>query len=136
MHKHDHQEHLAELTAGIVSAFLKKNVVSPTALVELIGTVQTTLANLDQPPDPPAPDRVAKAKSAKKLVSRDSIICLECGKHFKSLRRHLAVYHELSPEAYRQKWALGSDYPMVSPAYAERRSQLAKDIGLGGTGKR
>lgn len=136
MHKHDHQEHLAELTTGIVSAFLKKNVVSPAALVELIGTVQATLANLDHPPDPPVPDRAAKARSVKKTVSRESIICLECGKHFKSLRRHLAVHHELSPEAYRQKWELGPEYPMVAPAYAERRSQLAREMGLGGTGRR
>nr|WP_077546930.1 MucR family transcriptional regulator [Pseudorhizobium flavum] len=85
---------------------------------------------------PPDPKRTSRAKNVKKTVNREAITCLECGKHFKSLRRHLAVHHNLSPEAYRHKWALEPDHPMVAPAYAERRSQLAKDMGLGGTSRR
>ncbi|MBB6182078.1 MucR family transcriptional regulator [Pseudorhizobium flavum] len=136
MHNHDHKEHLAELTAGIVSAYLNKNVVSPAALVSLIESVQETLAKLDVPEDLPDSKRTSQANNVKKTVSREAITCLECGKHFKSLRRHLSVHHNLSPEEYRRKWALGSDYPMVAPAYAERRSQLARDMGLGGTSRR
>ncbi|WP_077548631.1 MucR family transcriptional regulator [Pseudorhizobium flavum] len=136
VHNHDPNEHLAELTAGIVSAYLNKNVVSTAALVSLIESVQETLAKLDRSEAPPGPKITSPAKNMKKTVRREAIMCLECGKHFKSLRRHLAVHHNLSPGAYRHKWALGSDYPMVAPAYAERRSQLARDMGLGGTSRR
>ncbi len=71
------------------------------------------------------------AVSIKKSVKDDHLVCLEDGKKFKSLKRHLMSHHGLTPEEYRSKWALKSDYPMVAPAYAERRSKLAKEIGLG-----
>ena len=85
-----------------------------------------TETSREQPVEPPKP-----AVSARKSVTSDYIICLEDGKKFKSLKRHLRTQYDLSPEDYREKWGLGLDYPMVAPNYAKARSQLAKEMGLG-----
>lgn len=76
-------------------------------------------------------ERQKPAVSVKKSVQPEHLVCLECGLKFKSLKRHLGAVHDLTPDAYRQKWKLSSDYPMVAPEYAYRRSKLAKEIGLG-----
>lgn len=120
----------AELTAHIVAAYVENNAVAPTALPELIARVSQALATLDNPPAPAAASLVP-AVNPKRSVFPDYIICLEDGKQFKSLKRHLNVHYDLTPEQYRQKWNLPADYPMVAPAYAAARSALAKKMGLG-----
>lgn len=120
-----------ELAADIVSAYVSNNSVTATDLPSLIGDVHSALLRVssgggEAPSEAPKP-----AVSVKKSVTPDHIICLEDGKKFKSLKRHLRTQYNLSPEEYREKWGLPSDYPMVAPNYAEARSQLAKQMGLG-----
>ncbi|MEW9805313.1 MucR family transcriptional regulator [Mesorhizobium sp. ZMM04-5] len=121
---------LAELTAEIVSAYVANNSVPSSNLAELIATVHSAVSGLSTPVaeeiEPPKP-----AVNPKRSVHDDYIICLEDGKRFKSLRRHLSSHYGLSPEEYRAKWNLPHDYPMVAPNYAAARSALAKKIGLG-----
>lgn len=125
---------LLELTAGIVAAYVGHNTVAQADLPRLIENIYQSLAA--------APHGVAESKQAeqaelkpavpvRKSITPDFIICLEDGKKFKSLKRHLRTHYDLSPEQYREKWGLPADYPMVAPNYAEARSSLAKKIGLG-----
>ena len=123
---------LIELAADIVSAYVSNNSVQTGELTGLIGDVYSALRrtagnnNVPQSSEPLKP-----AVNVKKSVSPDHIICLEDGKKFKSLKRHLRTHYNLSPEQYREKWNLPLDYPMVAPNYAEARSNLAKKMGLG-----
>jgi len=116
-----------ELVSKIVSAYLSKNSLPPGELSELIKTVHGALQNPDQAaaytPEPAVP--------IKKSIRPDYIICLEDGKKLKMLKRHLRTSFNMTPDEYRRKWGLASDYPMVAPKYAARRSELAKIIGLG-----
>lgn len=121
---------LLELTAHIVSAYVEKNRLPVAGLSDLIASVAASIGGLSQPPAPVAPPQVP-AVNPKRSVTADYIICLEDGKKFKSLKRHLGVHFNLTPEAYRAKWGLPADYPMVAPNYAASRSELAKSIGLG-----
>ncbi|RRI02599.1 transcriptional regulator [Mesorhizobium tamadayense] len=121
---------LLELTAHIVSAYVAKNRLPASGLGELIASVASSIGGLNQPPAPPAAPPVP-AVNPRRSVTPDYIICLEDGKKFKSLKRHIGVHFGLSPEAYRTKWGLPADYPMVAPNYAASRSELAKSIGLG-----
>jgi predicted transcriptional regulator len=121
---------LLELTAHIVSAYVEKNRLPVSGLGDLIASVSASLSGLGQPATPVAAPLVP-AVNPKKSVTPDFIICLEDGKKFKSLKRHLGVHFGLTPDAYRAKWSLPSDYPMVAPNYAASRSLLAKSIGLG-----
>ncbi|MGX7875708.1 MucR family transcriptional regulator [Mesorhizobium sp. ORM6] len=121
---------LLELTAHIVSAYVEKNRLPASGLADLIASVATSISGLGKPAAPVAAPLVP-AVNPKKSVTPDFIICLEDGKKFKSLKRHLGVHFGLTPDAYRAKWGLPSDYPMVAPNYAASRSQLAKSIGLG-----
>jgi predicted transcriptional regulator len=126
---------LVELTADIVAAYVGNHVVPVSELPGLIADVHAALNNTTQPvaaveapvvaekPKPPVPVR--------KSVQNDYIICLEDGQKFKSLKRHLMTHYGMTPEEYREKWDLPADYPMVAPAYAEARSRLAKEMGLG-----
>ncbi|HQS47472.1 MAG: transcriptional regulator [Rhizobiales bacterium 17-65-6] len=121
------------LSADIVSAFVTNNSVAAAELPALIGSVHSALVaisngqsereTLREPPQP--------AISIKKSVTPDYIVCLEDGKKFKSLKRHLRTTYNMTPEQYRAKWSLASDYPMVAPSYAAARSELAKKMGLG-----
>ena len=120
-------ELLVELTAEIVAAYVSNHVVPVAELSTLIADVHSALNNTAAP---------APAVSVRKSVQDDQITCLECGGTFKSLKRHLMTHHNLSPEEYREKWDLPTDYPMVAPAYAEARSRLAKEMGLGQRRKR
>src|SRR5437899_12190535 len=120
-----------ELTASIVSAYVSNNSVPSADLPALIGQVHSALTrvssgHVDVSAAPPRP-----AVSVKKSVTPDHIVCLEDGKKFKSLKRHLRTQYDMSPEQYREKWGLAADYPMVAPNYAAARSQLAKQMGLG-----
>ncbi|MFK0689203.1 MucR family transcriptional regulator [Mesorhizobium sp. IMUNJ 23033] len=121
---------LLELTAHIVSAYVEKNRLPASGLSDLIASVSASISGLGQSAVPEAAPLVP-AVNPRRSVTPDYIICLEDGKKFKSLKRHLGVHFGLSPEAYRTKWGLPSDYPMVAPNYAASRSALAKSIGLG-----
>jgi predicted transcriptional regulator len=119
---------LLELTADIVGAYVAKNPVPVGALPDLIASVNSSLASLGSPPPEPVPE---PAVNPKRSVHADYIVCLEDGKKFKSLKRHLMTHHGLTPDEYRAKWKLPGDYPMVAPNYAAARSALAKKMGLG-----
>jgi len=122
---------LIELSTEIVSAYVSHNAVSPGDLPKLIAEVHGALRAL-QANEAPAPvEELKPAVPVRKSVANDYIICLEDGKKFKSLKRHLRTHYNLSPEEYREKWGLPADYPMVAPSYSATRSKLAKDNGLG-----
>ena len=125
-----------ELTADIVAAYVSHNNVQPTEVTRLIFDVHAALSRLNQGAPLIAADGLKPAISPKKSVTNEYIICLEDGKKFKSLKRHLRSQYNMTPEAYREKWGLPADYPMVAPNYAKSRSQLAKDMGLGQQRKR
>ena len=121
-----------ELAADIVSAFVSNNSVPVAELPALIGSIHAALnqvasGSVQQPAEEPK----APAVSIKKSVQPDYIVCLEDGKRFKSLKRHLRTTYNLTPDQYRAKWGLAHDYPMVAPNYAAARSELAKQMGLG-----
>lgn len=120
-----------ELAADIVSAYVSNNSVAASDLPSLIGDVHNALLRVsggiqEVPAEAPKP-----AVPIKRSVNPDFIICLEDGKKFKSLKRHLRTQYNMSPEEYREKWNLPADYPMVAPNYAQARSNLAKQMGLG-----
>lgn len=123
---------LIEMTVEIVAAYVSGNELSPTEVPGLISSVFGSLVQIEGDNGVPlvVKDQVP-AVSPKKSIFPDHIICLEDGKKFKSLKRHLRSSYNLTPEEYRVKWGLNSDYPMVAPNYAAARSQLAKKIGLG-----
>lgn len=121
-----------ELAADIVSAYVSNNSVRASDLTDLINTVHSALAGAAgkshalSSAEEPRP-----AIAVKKSITPDYIICLEDGKRFKSLKRHLRTAYDMTPEQYRAKWSLPTDYPMVAPSYAAARSNLAKSMGLG-----
>ena len=122
------------LTAEIVAAYVRNNTVASDDLAELIAKVHRALSAISQGLPPGRESEKGDQKPAvpvKRSVHGDYIVCLEDGKKFKSLKRHLRTHYNLSPERYREKWGLPADYPMVAPKYAEARSVLAKKIGLG-----
>lgn len=122
---------LVELSADIVSAYVSHNAVSPSDLTRLIADVHGALRALRSNEAPAVVEDLKPAVPVRKSVAADYIICLEDGKKFKSLKRHLRTQYNMTPEQYREKWGLGPDYPMVAPNYAAARSQLAKEMGLG-----
>lgn len=118
------------LTAQIVSAHVANNAVEPRSLPVFIRDIYTTLANIGTDAAPAA-EKVQPAVPIRKSVFPDYIICLEDGKRLKMLKRHLATAYNMTPAQYREKWGLDANYPMVAPKYAEKRSSLAKQSGLG-----
>ena len=122
---------LIDLSADIVSAYVSHNALSVTDLPKLIADVHAALRNLHSPVAAEPVEELKPAVPVRKSVAPDFIICLEDGKKFKSLKRHLRTHYNLSPEEYREKWGLPADYPMVAPNYSATRSRLAKDNGLG-----
>lgn len=127
---------LIDLTADIVSAYVSNNTVASTDLPGLINEVYGALQRTASTSTEPEPEPLKPAVPVKKSVMPDYIICLEDGKKFKSLKRHLRTHYNMTPEEYREKWDLGADYPMVAPNYAAARSELAKKMGLGQQRKR
>lgn len=119
------------LTADVVAAFVGNNSVPATELPDLIAKVHGALLRLSTPAPAVVEEVLKPAVPVKKSVTPEFIICLEDGLKFKSLKRHLRVHYNLTPEEYREKWGLPADYPMVAPNYSATRSQLAKDNGLG-----
>jgi predicted transcriptional regulator len=120
-----------ELTANIVSAYVSNNTVPAGELSALISQVHSALAQVSTGNAESKGELAKPAIPVKKSITSDYIICLEDGKKFKSLKRHLRSQYKMSPEQYREKWGLPPDYPMVAPNYAAARSRLAKQMGLG-----
>jgi len=128
----DFRADLLELTAEVVSAFVGNNSVPSNELPALIASIHSALQTVGQPTAAaPVEEERKPAVSIRKSVTPDFIICLEDGLKFKSLKRHLRTKYNLTPDDYRAKWGLPNDYPMVAPNYAEARSNLAKQMGLG-----
>jgi predicted transcriptional regulator len=120
-----------ELTADIVSAYVSNNSVPAGDIASLINQVHSALIRVSGGQSEVEPEPLKPAISVKKSITPDHIVCLEDGKKFKSLKRHLRTQYNMTPEQYREKWSLPADYPMVAPNYAAARSQLAKQMGLG-----
>ena len=130
------QETFITLTADIVAAHVSNNSVAVNDLPTLISNVYTALAALSGPA-PVAPEpKQEPAVSIRASIKPDYVVCLEDGKKLKMLKRHLMTHYNMTPDQYRTKWGLPSDYPMVAPNYAEQRRTLAKSIGLGTKGRR
>ena len=127
----DSQQELLRLSADIVAAYVGQNTVSVSAIPDIIRSVHDTLRGLGQPVATRPSERQKPAVPISRSVADDYIVCLEDGKKLKMLKRYLRSRYNMSPEEYRRKWALPPDYPMVAPAYAARRSDFAKQIGLG-----
>jgi predicted transcriptional regulator len=126
------REELLRLAADIVSAHAANNSLPADQLPRLIQQVFSALAAVQQ--NAVAQPRPEPAVSIKASVRPDHLVCIDCGKHFSMLKRHLMTDHQLTPEQYRQRWQLSPTYPMVAAAYAKTRSALAKRIGLGRKG--
>jgi predicted transcriptional regulator len=118
-----------ELATEIIAAYVGNNTVQSSELPDLIRSVHESLIGLNSAESPLEEQK--PAVSVRKSITDDYLICLEDGKKFKSLKRHLRAKYDMSPEEYREKWNLPYDYPMVAPAYARQRSDLAKRMGLG-----
>jgi len=132
----DEKTELLEMTADIVSAYVGNNTVAASELPGLIASIHAALSQVssdvvEAPPEPKEP-----AVPVRKSITPDYLICLEDGRKFKSLKRHLRTRYDMSPEEYRAKWSLPKDYPMVAPNYAKARSDLAKQMGLGQGGRK
>ncbi len=128
--ENDMRETLITLTSDIVAAHVSNNSVAVSDLPVLISNVYSALAGLNpsQPVAEPLPEPAVSIRSS---IKNDHIVCLEDGKKLKMLKRHLMTRYSMTPDQYRQRWNLPADYPMVAPAYAEKRRELAKKIGLG-----
>ena len=120
-----------ELTANIVSAYVGNNTVPATDIPALISQVHTALARVSAGGGDGTSEPLKPAVPVKKSITPEYLVCLEDGKKFKSLKRHLRTQYNMTPEQYREKWDLPADYPMVAPNYAQARSALAKQMGLG-----
>ncbi|PKP77071.1 MAG: MucR family transcriptional regulator [Alphaproteobacteria bacterium HGW-Alphaproteobacteria-3] len=127
---------LIDMTADIVAAYVGHNPVAPDELSDLINRVFSALSDASTGGAGSASFKEEPAVPVRKSITPDYLICLEDGKKFKSLKRHLRSHYNLSPEAYREKWGLPRDYPMVAPNYAQARSRLAKKMGLGQAGRK
>jgi len=122
---------IVELTADVVSAYVSHNAIPAAELPGLIGQIHASFRALASRAPEEVEEPQQPAVSVKKSVTPDYIVCLEDGKKFRTLKRHLGVHHDLTLDAYRAKWNLPADYPMVAPNYAAARSALAKKMGLG-----
>lgn len=119
------------LTANIVSAYVSNNVTPASDIPALINQVHAALVRVSNGQQDSTSDLARPAVPVKRSVTSEYIICLEDGKKFKSLKRHLRTQYNMTPEQYREKWGLPPDYPMVAPNYAAARSELARQMGLG-----
>ncbi len=120
-----------QLTASIVSAYVSNNTVASAEIPNLISQVYSALFRVSNGHAAAPTEPLKPAVPVKRSITPEHIVCLEDGKKFKSLKRHLRTQYDMTPERYREKWGLAPDYPMVAPNYAEARSRLAKQMGLG-----
>ena len=127
----DEKPEIIEMTAEIVAAYVENNTISTGDLPALIQSVHRALSSVSSGADAVEAAPKEPAVPVRRSITADFLICLEDGRKFKSLKRHLRTQYNLSPEQYREKWSLPPDYPMVAPAYAKARSALAKQMGLG-----
>lgn len=130
-YKADVHANILELTTRIVEAYVSANQIPMESLPQLIKSVQNTLANSGHSAPEKVTEKVKPAVNIAKSIEADYIICLEDGKKLKMLKRYLRSNFGMSPDDYRKRWGLPADYPMVAPNYAQRRSEFAKQIGLG-----
>ncbi|HLI66946.1 MAG TPA: MucR family transcriptional regulator [Caulobacteraceae bacterium] len=126
---------IIEMTADIVSAYVGNNAVSAADLPSIIQSVHRALASVSSGGEAVEAAPKEPAVPVKRSITPDHLVCLEDGRKFKSLKRHLRTKYNMSPEDYRAKWGLAKDYPMVAPNYAKARSELAKQMGLGQGGR-
>jgi predicted transcriptional regulator len=131
----DDKSELIEMTAEIVAAYVENNSLATGDLPGLIQSVHRALASVSSGAEPAAAAPKEPAVAIRRSITPDHLICLEDGRKFKSLKRHLRTKYNMSPEDYRAKWGLAKDYPMVAPNYAKARSELAKQMGLGQGGR-
>ena len=136
MNAMDDKTGLLEMTADIVSAYVGNNNVQVTEVPGLISSIHAALSQISTGVVEVEPEVKEPAVSVRKSITPDFLICLEDGRKFKSLKRHLRTKYDMSPEEYRAKWNLPKDYPMVAPNYAKARSELAKSMGLGQGGRK
>ena len=129
--QNDMNETLITLTSDIVAAHVSNNSVAVNELATLISSVYGALAGLGQASPVAEAAPLKPAVSIRSSVKNDRIICLDCGTELKMLKRHLMTHHDMTPEDYKARWNLPGDYPLVAPAYAEKRRDLAVKIGLG-----
>ena len=132
----DDNSALVELTASIVSSYIGSNHLSIGEIPRVIQSIYDALAGVESTSTPVVDTPPVPAVPVKRSIHPDYLVCLEDGRKFKSLKRHLRSKYNLSPEEYREKWGLPKDYPMVCPAYAASRSELAKSMGLGLGGRK
>ena len=132
----DDKSEIIEMTTDIVSAYVGNNAIAAADLPSLIQNVHRALAEVVSGETVEAVEPQEPAVSVKKSITPDYLICLEDGRKFKSLKRHLRTKYDMSPDEYRTKWGLPRDYPMVAPNYAKARSELAKQMGLGQGGRK
>ncbi len=132
----DNKGEIIEMTADIVSAYVGNNSVPAAELPSLIQSIHRALSGIIGSPEPVETAPKEPAVPVKKSITPDYLVCLEDGRKFKSLKRHLRTKYNMSPEDYRAKWGLQKDYPMVAPNYARARSDLAKQMGLGQGGRK
>lgn len=135
-HQHTNNDNHLELMGKIVSAYVTNNAIPAVELTRLMADVHSAIVLLSMDENElkeslPKQKQLKPAVSIKSSVQHDHLICLEDGKKFKSLKRHLAAHHGMTPDEYRNKWGLPATYPMVAPGYTETRSALAKEFGLG-----
>ncbi len=130
-HKSEENTVFIELTSELVGAYVSNNPLAASDLPTLLRDVHTALTGLSGEPEPEEVEKPKPPVSIRKSLGQEYLICLEDGKKFKSLKRHLKTHYDMTPDQYREKWGLPADYPMVAPAYAEQRSRLAKEMGLG-----
>jgi predicted transcriptional regulator len=127
----DREQDILRLSADVVAAYLTQNPVQVQAIPELIRSVHDTMTTLGRPAELRPMEKQKPATPVSRSIQQDYLVCLEDGKRLKMLKRYLRSKYNLSPEEYRRKWGLPAEYPMVAPAYAARRSDFAKQIGLG-----
>lgn len=125
-----------EISAEIVASYVSNNPVAADQLPQLIRSVFESVIGIGSEKDEPVPERKKPAVTVRRSLQHEHLVCLEDGMKFKSLKRHLRSHHDLTPEQYREKWGLKPDYPMVAPAYAKVRSEMAKTMGLGNRSSR
>jgi predicted transcriptional regulator len=126
---------MKERVGEIVAAYVRKNRIDTAALAGLIASVSESLASLGQVAEPAPPSALKPAVPIRHSVTSDAVVCLECGYRGVMLKRHLMTRHGLTADAYRQRWRLAIDHPLVTGNYAARRSELAKSVGLGRKGR-
>ena len=124
-------DEIMRMTADIVASFVANNPVPTDSLPDLISSVHKTVSNLSSPEQSQAQERPKPAVPVSRSITEDHIICLEDGKKLKMLKRYLRSHYGMTPEEYRKRWGLPADYPMVAPSYTKKRSDFAKQIGLG-----